>query len=229
MALDRRLLKQESERKLFHFAWAIVPMLYYYGYPRDGMILLTFCLLIIWCGFEVTQKLGYHWLSEAQMRDHERAGMLTGTFYQVLSLFLAVLLFDKTTAILAMLCCCVGDSITGLVGAILYGIIGAGKTLIREYSRVWLPLHPASICVDLRYALRHRKSLALMAVMFFACAIPGFVLYPAAAPAMIATSAIGAVVADGFAWRFFGRTVNDDLTITLAAGGAISLLALIVS
>lgn len=227
MPLDRNLLKQESERKLFHVAWAIVPMLYYFGYPRDGMVLLTFCLLIIWCGFEATQRRGFRWLSEAQMREHEQAGMLTGTFYQVLSLFLAVLLFDKPTAVLAMLFCCMGDSITGLAGALMYDVLGARKTLIREYGRVMLPLRPASVIADVRHAIRHRKSPLLMAVMFISCAATGLIMYPALALAFISAGAIGAVAADAFAWRFFGLTLNDDLTITLAAGGAMTLLAIL--
>jgi dolichol kinase len=227
MALDRRLLKQESERKLFHLAWAIYPLLYYFGYPRDGMILLTLAAMIIWSAVEIARKLGHNWVSDGLMREHERKGMLIGAFFQIASFFLAVLLFDKTTAILAMLFCCVGDSVTGLAGAILSGTLGAGKTLIRDYGRIRLPLRPASIRADLRYALRHSKSPALMAVMFFSCVVTGFFMYPAVTPALLAAGAIGAVVADGFAWRIFGRTVNDDLSITIAAGGAISLLALL--
>jgi dolichol kinase len=227
MPLDRKLLKQEFERKLFHIAWAILPLFYYFGYPHDAMILLAFAVLIIWSGFEVSQKMGHHWLSDEQMREHERDGKLTGTFYQVLSLFIAVLFFDRTTAVLAMMFCCVGDSITGFAGAILYTMLGKGRTIIRDYSQVLLPLRPASLGIDLRYALCHRKSYLLMAVMFVACVIPGYVMYPDVRLAVVAVGAAGAVVADAFAWRIFGRTLNDDLTITLAAGGAISLLALL--
>lgn len=226
MQLDRKLLSQEADRKLFHLAWAIYPLLYYFGYPRDGMVLLTLAAMAIWLAVEVARKLGHNWVSEGLMREHERKGMVIGAFFQIASFFLAVLLFDKPTAVLAMLFCCVGDSVTGIAGAILYGLLGTGKTLIRDYSPVRLPLRPSSIITDLGYALWHRKSLALMAVMFFACAVTGLVVYPAAAPAPIAAGAAGAAVADGFAWRFFGRTVNDDLSITLAAGGAMSLLTL---
>ncbi|OPY29061.1 MAG: hypothetical protein A4E28_01107 [Methanocella sp. PtaU1.Bin125] len=226
MQLDRKLLNQEADRKLFHLAWAIYPLLYYFGYPRDGMILLTLAAMAIWAAVEAARKLGHNWVSEGLMREHERKGMVIGAFFQITSFFLAVLLFDKPAAVLAMMFCCVGDSVTGVAGALLYGILGTGKTLIRDYSPVRLPLHPASIIKDLRFALWHRKSPALMAVMFFACVATGLAVYPAAALTLIVAGAAGAVVADGFAWRFFGRTVNDDLSITLAAGGAMSLLAL---
>jgi hypothetical protein len=131
------------------------------------------------------------------------------------------------TAVLAMLFCCVGDSITGFVGALMYDVLGARKTLIREYGRVMLPLRPASVIADVRHAIRHRKSPLLMVVMFISCAATGLIMYPALAPAFISAGAIGAVAADAFAWRFFGLTLNDDLTITLAAGGAMTLLAIL--
>jgi dolichol kinase len=80
---------------------------------------------------------------------------------------------------------------------------------------------------DLVHAVRHKKSYSLMAVMFATCVLLGFIVYPGAVPALIVAGAIGAVIADAFAWRIFGLTVNDDLTITLASGGAIALAALL--
>jgi dolichol kinase len=225
--LDRRLLKQESERKLFHTAWAILPVIYYFGYPRDGMVLLSLSVFIIWCGFEISQKRGYRWLSADQLREHERDGRLTGTFFQVLSLFLAVLLFDRMTAVLAMLFCCVGDSVTGFAGALMYSLMDKSQIVIREYGRKLMPLRPATLGNDLLHAFRHKKSYPLMAIMFATCAILGMIAYPRAGLVVIAAGAAGAVIADGFAWRIFGLTLNDDLTITLASGSAIALTSLL--
>jgi hypothetical protein len=42
---------------------------------------------------------------------------------------------------------------------------------------------------------------------------------------LISAGAIGAVIADAFAWRVLGFTLDDDLTITLVAGGAMLLAA----
>jgi dolichol kinase len=225
--LNRTLLRQEAERKLFHFAWAIYPLIYYMGYPRDGMLLLILSALAIWSGIEIARSRGYSVLSDEQMREHEKKSVVMGTFFQVLSLFLAVLLFDRPAAILAMLFCCVGDSATGFAGAILISLIGTGKTSIREYGRTVMPLRLKTFVADLLYAVRHRKSYLLMAVMFVTCVVTGFIAYPGAGLAFIAAGAAGAVVADGFAWRMLGLTLNDDLTITLAAGGAITLAMLL--
>lgn len=211
MRLDRDLLSAEAERKLFHIAWTIDPLLYYFGFPRDGMLLLIGCQLLIWIGFEAARRMGYSVFSASYMRPEEARGAPMGTLFQVASLFLAVLLFDKSTAILAMLFNCVGDSVVGLAGAALYPYIGRAKAAIRE---------PGSGGV-----LRRHKAPVLMAVMFLACIVPGFILFPGASPLLMSIGAVGAVVADAFAWRLFGYTLNDDLTITLAAGGAMALSA----
>jgi dolichol kinase len=226
MRLDWKLLSLEAERKMFHTAWAILPLFYYFGYPHDGMLILTFSVLLIWSGIEIARKHGHSLISGGQMREYEKDGRVMGTFFQVLSLFLAVLLFDKTIAILAMLFCCVGDSVSGFVGAVLYNIIGAGRTFIRDYRGVRLPLSRTTLRADLSHALRHRKSVALMIVMLTTCILVGIIAYPDASLYFIAAGAAGAVVADAFAWRVLGVMLNDDLTITLAAGGALSLASL---
>lgn len=223
MRLDRELLSVEAERKLFHVAWAIDPILYYFGYPRDGMVILISAQLLIWAGFEVARKMGYSAFSSTYMRPHEKSGSLMGSLFQITSLLLAVMLFDRTTAILAMLFNCIGDSAAGLAGAALYPYIGKGRTAIRDFTAGSISL--SSVPRDILYALGHRKSAALMAVMFLACAIPGFIFYPRASLLFISAGAIGAVIADGFAWKLFGYTLNDDLIITLAAGGAMAVAA----
>jgi len=214
MHFDRDLFFIEAERKLFHAAWAIDPLLYYLGFPRDGMIILVGCQLLIWLGAEAARKAGYSAFSPSYMRPSELKGGFMGSLFQVASFLLAVLLFDKSAAILAMLFNCVGDSAVGLAGAILYTYIGREKAEIRDFQ---------TGSRDVLFVFRHHKSMLLMAVMFIACVIPGLVLYPRVSFLLISVGAIGAVVADGFAWRLFGYTLNDDLTITLAAGGAMAL------
>jgi len=215
----------EGERKLFHIAWAILPLLYYFGYPRIGMLILIFLELLIWTGLEVARKRGFSVISPSQMRAHEKSGMPMGTFFQIASLFLAVLLFEKDIAIMAMLFNCVGDAITSYAGALLYFYIDKDKATIRDYDYKASAISLASLRDDLLYALRHRKSFVLMAIMFVACAAIGFIVYPRASLILISAGALGAVVADAFAWRLLGFTLDDDLTITLASGGAMALVA----
>ncbi len=214
MRLDRDLLSAEAERKLFHIAWAVDPLLYYFGYPRDGMLLLIGCQLLIWIGFEAARRMGFSAFSTAYMRPAERRGAPMGTLFQVASLFLAVLLFDKAVAIIAMVFNCVGDSIVGLAGAVLSPYVGVQKAAVRDIGSK-----------GLRDVLKNHKAPVLMAVMFLACIVPGFILFPRASPLLMSLGALGAVAADAFAWRLFGYTLNDDLTITLAAGGAMAAAA----
>lgn len=226
MGFDRELLSLEAERKLFHIAWALLPLLYYLGYPREGMLLLLLLELVIWAGLETARKYGYSVFPERLMREHERKGRLMGTFFQIASMFLAVLLFDKTIAILAMLFNCLGDSITAYAGALLSSYISRERLQIREFRQALMAPGMATLRDDLAHALRHRKSPLLMAVMFTACMLVGLVAYPGISPALLAAGAAGAVLADAFAWRIMGYTVNDDLTITLMAGGALTLAAI---
>jgi dolichol kinase len=226
MQFDKELLSFEAGRKLFHTAWAIMPALYYFGYPRDCMLTLLLTVLLIWAGLEVARKKGFSVFSGAPLRDHEKDGRLVGTFFQIASMFLAVLLFDRATAVLAMLFCCIGDSVTACAGALLIRHLDRDRVVIRDFGRKSWP-QAWTLREDVLQAVRHRKSRLLMAVMFVTCATVGFLVYPDASPALIAAGASGAVVADAFAWRVCGLTLNDDFTITLASGGAISLAGLI--
>jgi dolichol kinase len=227
MRLDHELLSTEAERKLFHIAWAIMPLLYYLGYPRDGMLILLFLAVVFWTGFEIARRLGYPVISPTQMREHEKQGMLMGTFFQIISLFMAVLFFDQTIAILAMLFNCIGDAVTSYAGALLLGYLGKEKTAIRSFQIKLSPLRFGSIQDDLLHAISHRKSSALMAVMFITCIVMSFAIYPGISPTIIAAGAAGAVLADAFAWRLLGFTLDDDLTITLLAGAAMTAVSIL--
>lgn len=221
MRPDHVLLRQEFDRKIFHVAWALLPLLYYFGYSRDGMLLLLFIELLIWIGVEAVRKTGYPIISAELMREHEKEGAPMGTLYQIASMFLAVLLFDKEIAILAMLFCCVGDSVTALAGALLLPRIGRGKTAIRTFSG--RDHGNSSLGGGIGQALVHRKSVVLMFVMFVTCLALGFLFFPALPLAVVLAGCMGAVIADAFAWRLAGITVNDDLSIPLVSGVLMSL------
>lgn len=221
MRLDHVLLKQEFDRKIFHVVWALLPLLYYFGYPREGMLLLLFCQLLIWIGVEAMRKTGYPLISTELLREHERLGAPMGTLYQITSLFLAVLFFDKEIAILAMMFCCIGDSVTAFAGALFLPYLGRGKTAIRTFTAG--KGGTSSLYGDIHQALVHRKSVLLMIVMFVTCLALGFLFFPSRPPAVILAGCLGAVIADAFAWRVAGITMNDDLTIPLVSGALMSL------
>ena len=225
MRLDHALLKLEFDRKIFHVAWALLPLLYYFGYPRDGMLLLLFIELLIWIGVEAVRKTGYPIVSAELMREHEKQGAPMGTLYQITSLFLAVLFFDREIAILAMLFCCIGDSVTAFAGAILLPYLGRGKTAIRTLTA--RESGTFSSAGNLLQALVHRKSAILMLVMFGTCLALGYLFFPRQPLAVIVAGCLGAVIADAFAWRVAGITMNDDLTIPLVSGALMSLLVIL--
>jgi dolichol kinase len=218
MRLDRDLLYVEKERKLFHIAWLILPVLYYFGYPKICMILLLSCEIIIWAFLEVAKRSGYSVFSPAYLREHENKGMPNGSFFLLISFLLAVLLFNKTIAILAMMFNCIGDSVSGYAGAMLYHYVGTGKTAIREFSLKLAPVRVSTLIQDFAYAVSHRKSIIIMSATFISCMAVGLLAYPGSTIYLIAAGAIGAVVADSFAWQVLGITLNDDFTITVIAG-----------
>lgn len=227
MRLDRTLLSIEAERKLFHIGWAILPVLYFLGYPRDAMLLLILIEWIIWASLEFARRNGYSLISPGQLRTHEKNGMLMGTFFQILSLFLAVLFLEKDIAILAMMFNCIGDAVTSYAGALLYCYIGKEHTAIRDYRVATYTSGFQAIAGDLRHAVVHRKSPLLMIVMFATCTAIGLIMYPSASLSLIVAGGIGAVIADAFAWRLLGITIDDDLTITLAAGVAMTFASIL--
>lgn len=225
MALDRALLTVEFDRKIFHVAWTLLPVLYYLGYPRNGMLVLLFVELLLWAGIEVLRRKGYGLIPAGLMREHERQGAPMGTLYQIASMFLAVLLFDREIAILAMLFCCVGDSVTAFAGAFLLPYLGRGRTAIRACASG--EKGTRAIAEDVRYALSHRKSIVLMFSMFATCMALGFLVYPSQPVLIIAAGSAGTVIADAFAWRVRGITLNDDLTIPVVSGALMSLAVLL--
>jgi dolichol kinase len=222
MSPDWGVLAREASRKSVHMAGAAVPLAYYFFLSRELALLLLGVAVLSAAVLEYIRLTGNPIFPRALLRGHEEKGVVGGYFYALLSSFLAVLLFDKTIAIAAMLFLDIGDAVTGLAGAVLTMLVGRKEADKRDYG-----LRERSLAGELSYAVGHPKSPILMAVMFIVCGLIGLALYPALPLTAVAAGALGAVAADAFPWRLFGLTVDDNLSIPLLSG-ALMWLAIII-
>lgn len=219
-------LKKETIRKLFHMAWAIIPVLYYFILTREQSLYLLSALLMIWISIEVLRKFNVHIVPVKYLRDHEKKGMPIGTMYQLSSSFLVILLFSKDIAILAMLFNAIGDSVTAMAGALLYSYLGKEKVDIRDYgykkSGPYVPIKD-----DLAFAISNFKSPVLMGIMAISCFLIGALVYPEISYILLIAGSIGAVIADCFPWKLLGTLIDDDLLISLMSGVLMFIAALL--
>jgi len=215
MPFDRPLFFKELGRKAFHMGGCVIPAAYYFFVSREIMLaVLAACVL----GAGILEYLRLHGRDlypTTFMRQSE--GRRVGSyFYAALSMFLAVLLFDKPIAAAAILFLIFGDSITGLAGAVWFMYVRRKPVDIREGASG-----------GLLYAVTHPKPLPLMLLMFAVCAVIGLAFRPGLSYAVIAAGALGAVIADAFPWRIGGRTIDDNLSIPLVAGALMTLATLV--
>lgn len=222
MSLDWSVLAKEASRKSVHMAGVAVPLAYYFFLSRELLLLVLGFVVLTAAVLEYIRLTGNPIFPRILLRGHEEKGVLGGYFYALLSSFLAVLLFDKAIAIAAMLFLDLGDGITGIAGAVMTMLMGRKEVDKRDYN-----MKERSLAGELWYAVSHPKSPILMAVMFAACGLIGLVLYPSLPLIAGAAGALGAVIADAFPWRLFGRVVDDNLSIPLLSGALMWLAAVL--
>ena len=228
MPFDRALFVKEVARKSIHMAGFLAPLLYYFFFSREIMLLIIGLGVIAGVLLEAVRLSGNQIFPRILLRKHEESGVVGGYFYSILGTFLAVLLFDKTIAIAAILFLNFGDAITGLVGASSLPCTMGTRKRTYERTRARQPENPLqALAGDLQYALRNHKSPLIMGVMFLICMLVGLLFYPALSLLVIATGAIGSVIADAFPWRVYGVAIDDNLLIPLLSG-VLMTLAMIV-
>lgn len=225
MPFDRPLFLKELSRKSIHASGFFLPLLYYFFIPRD-LMLIALGLGVVAAGIlELVRLSGHNIFPGILLRTHEERGVPGGYFFAITSTFVAVLLFEKTIAVAAILFLDLGDALTGLAGVVLSMYRGRSTVDARTYcisTRKSLFRH---ILHDLNYALVNHKSPYLMAIMFMVCSAIGLVFYPGLALPVIIAGAIGAVLADAFPWCILGFTVDDNLSIPLVSGAMMTLAA----
>lgn len=205
------LFSHELRRKSIHLIGSLIPIVYYFLDRRTAIIWLviinTVLISIEW--LRLSGKIKLPW---RLMRPHEDRQVAAYIYFQMAAL-LSVIMFEKTTAIAALLMLAIGDTASGLAGAILRG----GDIRNNNSNKMVV------------------KPLPIVAVMFIVCVLIGLVLVklPLAAdmvnlsfPVYVA-GAIGATLGDAVPLRVQGRSVDDNLVIPLLSGAFMSVIRVI--
>ncbi len=174
---------------------------YYFVTKETALILLSFVNVILLLA-EWLRLIGKIKLPQILLRPHEEKKVAAYIYFQMAALF-SILVFDKTIAIAALLMLALGDTASGLAGAMMNG----GN--IRNNG-----------------AKNRVKPIPIMAVMFSVCVLVGLALLSLPlAPDMTklsfgvyAAGALGATLGDAVPVRIMGRQVDDNLMIPLLAG-----------
>lgn len=195
------LFFRELQRKAFHVSGSLIPIIYYF-ITREAALIYLAIINAVLLFIEWMRLSGRIRLPKILLRPHEEKQVAAYIYFQMAAL-LSILLFDKTIAIASLLMLAIGDTASGLAGAMLKG----GNI---RYSNIRIMIKP----------------LPIITTMFAVCLIIGILLSrlpPAAeAPqmsfAVFAAGAIGATIADAIPIRIQGNPVDDNLIIPLLAG-----------
>lgn len=205
------LFSHELQRKAIHLAGSLIPIVYYFLDRRTailGLLIINAILISI----EWLRLSGRIEFPGVLLRPHEKKQVAAYVYFQMAAL-LSVMIFDKTIAIAALLMLAIGDTASGLAGAILRG----GDIRNNNSNKMAV------------------KPLPIMAVMFAVCFLIGLVLVrlPPAADMVILSfpvyiaGAIGATLGDAMPLRVQGRPVDDNLIIPLLSGAFMSVFRVI--
>lgn len=194
-------MSRELRRKAFHITGSLIPVGYYFVTKETALILLLFVNVIL-LPVEWLRLGGKIRMPQTLLRPHEEKKVAAYIYFQMAALF-SILLFDKTIAIAALLMLALGDTASGLAGAMISG----GN--IRNNGA------------------NHRvKPIPIMAAMYLVCVLIGLVLlsFPLAPDmaslsfGVYAAGAVGATLGDAVPIRIMGRHVDDNLMIPLLSG-----------
>lgn len=194
------LLSRELLRKTFHISGVYIPTAYYFVSKERAVILLSFInallLLIEWLRLSGKIK-----LPEILLRPHEEKNVAAYIYFQMAAL-ISILMFEKTIAVAALLMLVLGDTASGLAGAM------------------------TKKSADVRNSGAKVKPLLIMAVIFTVCTLVGFILLNlplahdmAYLPLHVyVAGALGATLGDAIPIRVMGKPVDDNLMIPLLSG-----------
>lgn len=200
----------ELRRKAIHVLGSFIAVAYYF-IDRDtavaGLAIINAILLIV----EWLRLSGKLRLPEILLRPHENKQVAAYIYFQLAAL-ISIFAFEKTIAIAAILMLALGDTASGLAGALMEG----GNV---RHSRQ-------------RFII---KPLPIMTVMFAVCVMIGILLqYLPLAPDMNSISfgvfvigALGATLGDAIPLRIQGRPIDDNLMIPILSGVFMTIVTLI--
>ena len=195
------LFLTELRRKAVHAAGSLIAIAYYFTDKQTaliGLAIINAVLLIV----EWQRLKGKIRLPEILLRPHEKEQVGAYIYFQVASL-ISVIFFEKTIAIAAILMLSLGDTASGLCGALL----NEGNV---RYSRKKFTIKPIPI----------------VSVMFAVCVLIGFILVSSPLTQDMkylsfisyVAGALGATLGDAVPFRVQGKPVDDNLLIPLLSG-----------
>ncbi len=198
------LLERELKRKAIHICGSLVPILYIFVDWEVAVVILSICfpiaILIEW------HRLRYGW-SFSFVRNHEKQ-KISGALYFAFSSLVAIFFFQKPIAIAALLMLAIGDTVSGVTGAAL-----ETKGIDVRHSKVESSKNRIRI-----------KPVKLFAVMFAICFLISYLFLSLK---IALAGAIIAAIADSVALDVSGEALDDNLTIPLLSGIAMSIAALV--
>ena len=112
----------ELARKAIHYSSSLIPILYYFYFNRNTVLIVLGVLSTIILLLEILRMYSgnvyglYLRLFGSILRPHERYRRLTGASYVFWASFLTVLVFPKEIAVAAMLIASLADPTAGLIG-----------------------------------------------------------------------------------------------------------------
>lgn len=128
-------LSSELQRKSIHIATAILPILYLWDIRRSTILFISFFLF---AGFLIVDLLRMYFplarkyflgVFSPLLRNEEKQNRLTGATYLFAGMSLSFILFDKESAIAAVLFLCLADPMAAIIGRVYGSRRFAGKSL----------------------------------------------------------------------------------------------------
>jgi dolichol kinase len=209
----RASLSMEMRRKAIHLTGLLVPaaILLFGKGAAVGFVAAALVVAVILERARLSGKVRL-----PAVRDHE-AERVAGYFYYILGALLAVLFFTPPIAIAAMLMLALGDAASGIIGSVVRG--SAVRTLImegggRRIKPVPVVVGTFAVCLAVGYAA------SIIEGIYFSG--PGVLSL-----LVCTTGAAAATFADAVPLSFRDRVVDDNLTIPLFAGSAMTVAVLI--
>ncbi len=196
-----RLFFVELRRKAIHAAGSLMAVAYYFLDRETALAVLAAINAVLIC-VEWLRLSGKIRPPEFLLRPHENKQVAAYIYFQMAAL-ISIFAFEKTIAITAILMLALGDTASGLAGALMDG----GNV---RYSRKKFVVKPFPI----------------MAVMFSVCVLIGILLqnFPLAPDmnyisfGVYVAGALGATLGDAVPLRIQGRPIDDNLMIPILSG-----------
>lgn len=198
----RSSLVREIRRKSIHLTGLSVPFLLLKAgwYVTVGFVAAALLIALV---LEYLRLKGIIRLPEVRESENKQ---VAGYVFYISGCLLAVLLFSKMIAVLAVLMLCIGDAASGLIGSVI------ADSNVRDHHNT-----------------KRRKPSVVSGGMLAVCITVGFLCngITQIPTHVYVAGAIGATLADSVPLFVKGRALDDNFTIPLLSGLAMTLAATI--